>query len=387
MSFTQDLFSSRRNYTDGSTRVGDQDRIWYDSNTNVFRIGDGTPGGKVIGAAGNVAILDNVNAIHFNTAGLPADPAPGTIYWNPAEDCLNITQNDGSILQVGLENYIEVRNTTGNTLINGDVVRFGGVSPAGDIPEAVLMTADNDTSPLYIIGVITNETISNNSVGRATILGKVHGLDTTGSAVGETWGLGDLLWVNPTMPGKLTKVKPTVPDIAVSVAAVVEVNSTHGTLLVRPTIWPRLLYGTFSSNVQQTHSTINTANVITLNGTTIASGFSRPNTSQILAAESGLYNFSVSIQLTSTNSSAKNVYFWPSKNGVAVPYSTRATTVTGNGTQFTFVCNWTISMAAGQYVEINWAVDNTTIRLDNPVATSFAPATPSVLVTVTQVAL
>lgn len=44
--FTQDLFSSRRNYSDGNTRIGDKDRLWYDSVTNKIRVSDGvTPGG------------------------------------------------------------------------------------------------------------------------------------------------------------------------------------------------------------------------------------------------------------------------------------------------------------------------------------------------------
>ena len=48
MSFTQDLFSSRRNYPDGNTRINETDRIWYDSNTNVFRISNGVTSGGVI---------------------------------------------------------------------------------------------------------------------------------------------------------------------------------------------------------------------------------------------------------------------------------------------------------------------------------------------------
>tara|TARA_B110000879_G_scaffold210637_1_gene301214 strand:- start:155 stop:1327 length:1173 start_codon:yes stop_codon:yes gene_type:complete len=49
MAFTQDIRSQRRNYTDGTTRIGEQDRLWYDSNTNTLRISDGvTPGGKPV---------------------------------------------------------------------------------------------------------------------------------------------------------------------------------------------------------------------------------------------------------------------------------------------------------------------------------------------------
>lgn len=59
MAFTQDLFSSYRGYDDGNTRIGDTNRIWYDSNTNTLRIGDGsTPGGIIItgGSSGSYTL-------------------------------------------------------------------------------------------------------------------------------------------------------------------------------------------------------------------------------------------------------------------------------------------------------------------------------------------
>ena len=53
MAFTQDFRTQRRNYEDGETRIGELDRLWYDSVTNSIRIGDGeTPGGVVVGGAG-----------------------------------------------------------------------------------------------------------------------------------------------------------------------------------------------------------------------------------------------------------------------------------------------------------------------------------------------
>ena len=52
-SFTQDLFTQRRNYEDGNVRIGQLDRIWYDEHRNAFYIGDGvTLGGKLIGGGG-----------------------------------------------------------------------------------------------------------------------------------------------------------------------------------------------------------------------------------------------------------------------------------------------------------------------------------------------
>lgn len=348
----------------------------YDQGTKKFVFDN--PVGSQIG------VLDY---LQLNLAGPGEQVFPGTLYWNPTEDCLNVSQNDGSVLQVGLENYIEVHNHTGSLLTNGSVVRFGGLdNETPDLPLCVPMTADYTAQPLYIIGILTND-IPNGSSGRATILGRVHGLNTTGSDVGETWNIGDLLWVHPTQAGKLTKVKPTIPQMAISVAAVVRSGTTDGTLLVRPTIWPRLNFGVFSNTSSHTPAAINTAYPIDFDTTNVASGFTVASNSHIVATESGLYNFNISVQLSSTNSSAKNVYFWLRKNGADVPYSTRSQTVNGNNTRATFACNWTASLAASQYVEICWAVDDLTIRMDATAGTSFCPTTPSIMLTVTQAAI
>jgi hypothetical protein len=49
MAFTQDFRTQRRNYEDGDTRIGEKDRLWYDSITNTIRISDGeTPGGIAV---------------------------------------------------------------------------------------------------------------------------------------------------------------------------------------------------------------------------------------------------------------------------------------------------------------------------------------------------
>ena len=84
MPFTQDLFTSRRNYGDGSTRIGQEDRIWYDKVTHTLRIGDGsTPGGLIIlgggGGSGiilvkdeNIILTATATSINFLGAGVTA---------------------------------------------------------------------------------------------------------------------------------------------------------------------------------------------------------------------------------------------------------------------------------------------------------------------------
>jgi len=84
MPFTQDLYTGRRNYGDGSTRIGQLDRIWYDKGTHTLRISDGsTPGGIIIlgggGGSGIILVKDEnliltaaASSLNFLGAGVTA---------------------------------------------------------------------------------------------------------------------------------------------------------------------------------------------------------------------------------------------------------------------------------------------------------------------------
>lgn len=313
------------------------------------------------------------------------DYLPGMLTWNEFEDCLDVVQNDGSILQVGLEQYIEVINNTGSVLPNGSVVRFSGVS-LDEIPEAAPLLADGNTPPLYLIGVLTNTLIPGQR-GRATILGKVRNIDTTGSDVGETWNVGTLLWSHPTMPGKLTSIQPTAPNVVISIAAVLKVGTNDGKILVRPVIFPRLFYGVFSSLVTQTPAIINTPYAVNFENTDIASGISAVSASRITTVNAGLYSFDFRLQLTSSNSSQKDVYIWARKNTVDIPRSTSKVTLVGNGVELVPSWSFSVSMQAGDYFELMYATTDTAVSISAPAATSFAPSTPSATLRVSQINL
>ncbi len=313
------------------------------------------------------------------------DYLPGMMTWNESEDCLDIVQSDGSILQVGLENYIQVINHTGNTLPNGTVVRFSGVS-SEETPEVFPMIADGSVEPLYIVGVLTNELIPG-QIGRATIFGKVRNINTTGSDVGEVWQQGDLLWSHPTQLGKFTRVRPTAPNVSISIAAVLKVDSTSGRILVRPVIFPRLFYGTFSSTQTQTAAVINTPKAVIFNNTDINSGVQVNNSSRVTTNNSGLYSFDFRLQLTSTNSSQKNVYIWARKNGVDISNSSSKVTLVGNAVELVPSWSFTVSMISGDYFELMYAVDDLAVLINAPASTVFSPAIPSATLRVTQVNL
>lgn len=341
-------------------------------------------------ASKKVQFTENVGpirSIKLNTSGHTIDPVPGLISWNPAEDCVDIHQADGTTLQAGLEHYFKVWNNSGATLTNGTVVRFSGVyENNAHEPTVVPHIANNSVEGLYTVGVVTAD-IANGATGRATWIGKVWNVDTTGSSSGETWQQGDILYVHPTLPGKLTKVKPYAPNIVISIAAVLHVGATDGILLVRPVIYPRMYYGSFSDKQTQTAAAINTPYAVKLRTTDIASGHHVSNETRVVAEVSGAYNYQFSLQVASSSASAKDIWIWARKNGVDVPDSTTRVSVTGNGEYRAPAWNFVFPMAANDYFELMWAVSDTTLAIVAPAATSFCPAIPSAILTVTEAAL
>lgn len=369
---------------DGDVGINTHDgKMWVSNGTFVHEVGANIAGNSFVG--GNLYIQDTIT--HVRGIYLDIDnPSPGqsgTLAWNTGEDCLDIYHEDGSVLQTGLESYIRVRNYTGNTLAQGTLVQFSGVN--GDAnPTCAALLANSTFDPLYTIGVLTND-VPNGEVGRATTFGKVRQLNTTGSEVGESWANGDILWASTTNAGKLTKVKPTAPYPAISVAVVVKSGTTDGELLVRPLIFPRLYYGSFSSNATQTANTSNTAYPVVFNTTDFASGHILQNNSQIVAVHSGLYNYQFSLQLLSGSSAEKNIWIWAAKNGNDVPNTASRITKKDNGVYSVASWNFVLSMDAGDYFELMFAVSDTGLSIPAPTATGFAPAIPSSLLSVTQV--
>ena len=71
MPFIQKFFTGYQGYDNGETRTGELNRLWYDSNTNTIRIGDGTPGGKLVSGGGSGSNLpaDSIGYLHNDGAG------------------------------------------------------------------------------------------------------------------------------------------------------------------------------------------------------------------------------------------------------------------------------------------------------------------------------
>jgi hypothetical protein len=328
----------------------------------------------------------DIRYLEFHPEGTDIPPPSGSIAWNPVEECLDVHQPDGTTLQAGLETYIRVYNNTGATLNHGQFVAFGGIyEPASHqehAPLAVPFIADNSIDPLYVIGVMTEE-LPNGEFGRATTLGKVRDVDT------GMWNVGDLLWASPTTPGALTNAKPTAPDLAVSVAAVMHSGNTDGVLLVRPQILEKIHFAKFSDTTQQTAAGANSVAPVTFNTEDISCSHIHVDanaTGNIILSEQGLYEFSFRLQVRSTNASRSNIWIWARKNGTDIANSATQHSIESNGGVIAPAWAFIESMQANDVFQLMWAVDATAATLFSPAATAFAPATPSATLTVKQVA-
>ena len=154
----------------------------------------------------------------------------GELAWNPDEGTLDVGLNNGSVLQVGQENVRLVRNSYGLTIANGTVCMFdGAIGNSGRI-KVVPYTGIKGTE-LYVYGVATQDILPGED-GYITIEGKVRGINTTGSSVGETWLDGDILYAKPNDTGKLTKVVPSINELKLEVASVIKAHS-NGVLEIR----------------------------------------------------------------------------------------------------------------------------------------------------------
>lgn len=143
-------------------------------------------------------------------------------------------------------------------------------------------------------------------------------------------------------------------------------------------------YATFVSNTDQT-TTANTATAIVWDSMPFGSGVSLGSpASRVEFEEAGYYMITFSVQITSTSSSTKTLYFWPRVNGSDVANSTIKVSLHNNGGTIVMSRSAIFYLNSGDYLQAYWATDDATVSLDASAATAFAPATPSVILTATR---
>jgi len=175
----------------------------------------------------------------------------------------------------------------------------------------------------------------------------------------------------------------------VTLDQIAELTKTVQGMALAPIYQPEVQhvhYGAFQDNTTQTAAAINTPYAITFDTTDFENGVSRGTpTSRIVCPNGGVYNFQFSLQMTKTAASLGYAYIWPRINGVDVPDTATRIAFQGSNTDLVAAWNFILQMKAGDYFQLMWAVDDTSIQLVHYASVAFAPGIPSAILTVTQV--
>ena len=121
MSFIQNLFTSRDNNANASTFVGQQDRIWWNPDTNAFYYSDGNTAGGILitgGSSGNGLVGGTNTQVQYNNSGnFAGDP---NFTFNSSTSTLSVTNIIANTITGGAggANTEVLFNDSGN--INGN---------------------------------------------------------------------------------------------------------------------------------------------------------------------------------------------------------------------------------------------------------------------------
>jgi len=205
--------------------------------TNISISGNSGEGATpTISVSASVSGVDSISSpdfIQFDTTA-NTTPVTGLLGWDSAQGTLNLGLSATKHIHIGEESLFRVRNATGTTIGKGTALYASGVEPSGRI-QVTPYVADGTVREVRFMGLAA-ESIADGVNGFVQHFGHVRDLDTRGTSstaisVGdETWAAGDILYVHPTVPGKLTNV---APRHAVVVALLIVRHQTTGWLFVR----------------------------------------------------------------------------------------------------------------------------------------------------------
>lgn len=138
--------------------------------------------------------------------------------------------------------------------------------------------------------------------------------------------------------------------------------------------------GQFYTTATQTASGADTATAITLNSAVAADGLAinGSDATKIDVSEAGLLQISITAQTTS--SSSYTGYLWVNVNGTD-GYAVKKAVNGANTITHTAL----VTVSAGHYLKVMYAVSNTGLTLPNTAASSPIPAIPAVQVLITRV--
>ncbi|UOF82003.1 tail fiber [Caudoviricetes sp.] len=169
--------------------------------------------------------VQTVNQINLNTGFVPTSTPTGAMWWDGG--ATPQVQMDANVsMGLGQDMFIYVKASAAIT--KGQVCSFTGAVGASGVITAAPSTSSNTTQSRLVIGIAA-ESIALNGFGFIQTLGVLQGINTS------SYTAGSVLYYDPTTTGGLTATEPTGIAVKITMAAVINSNSSNGSLQIRPT--------------------------------------------------------------------------------------------------------------------------------------------------------
>lgn len=214
---------------DGSTYLasdGTYKTLSATDNTKVLKIGDTMTGDLNFTGAG----INDANYIDIDVLATSGAKV-GRLRWNANDRSYQYdTLSDTTIISnnIGQSLYFIVRNNTGTPITKGKAVYVSGA--LGNRATIALARADSIVTSGKFVG-LTTSTINNNTDGFVMVNGIFDGIDT------NSFLAGDIIYLSESTAGGITKVRPTPPNITISIG-IVTVKSGTGSISLKPVLFP-----------------------------------------------------------------------------------------------------------------------------------------------------
>lgn len=167
--------------------------------------------------------------IQLNTEKVPGAHTTGALHWHSGDSTASLGMLGSEVeLQLGQENLVYVKNSSGVDIGNGKIVQIAGAT--GNNP-TVQLADKTSIFTSQVIGIAT-EDIANDSFGYVCTFGIVNDVDTSNIPVGRAVWLG--------LSGNSLSAQPTSPDIAVVAGVCLRQHANVGKIFVTVDIIPRV---------------------------------------------------------------------------------------------------------------------------------------------------
>jgi hypothetical protein len=217
-----------------SIEVDDDGAIRLAETFGNVSIGSNTDLGYKLHISGNTIItgdmyvanaISSVDSIQFDLAAGIEDIARGQLAWSEDDATVSLGLGNAT-LQLGQEEFLLVKNQSGETIGNGNTVMFAGTLGSSGRILGQKGLANGSVPSKYFIGISTSD-IADGEDGYVTTFGKIRGIDTS------MFAEGDILFAHPSIPGALSNSVPIAPNNKIVLAAVISSDANNGTLFTR----------------------------------------------------------------------------------------------------------------------------------------------------------